>query len=438
MENHLALEITAIVLLILANGFFVLSEFAVIASRKSRLKQKLEQGLFGARKAVYLHDHPESFLATIQIGIALVGALVGVLSGATFVEQLHAALTQSSIGVVARFAEPLAVTIVVCAITLLSVVFGELVPKYIALSYPEKYARLVAAPVMLFYRASFVVAYLLSSAARGITRALGIHRDPSRDVVSSDEIEHIIVEGREKGMFDIAEEQFVKKLFEFTDATVRRAMKPRPDVTGLDISASPADILKIISENGYSRYPVYEKTLDHVVGVLYTKDLITHRTDLSNINLKSLMREPLFVPDSMPLPRLLKKFRRGKNHLAVVLDEFGGTAGIITLEDILEELVGEIQDEYDAESAPVVKMSETSVHADGSVWPGQINELLQCSLPEDEDKTLAGLFIDEIGRVPERYESVIIADTKLTVLAKDKNRIVRLKVEKVQPVASDQ
>jgi putative hemolysin len=437
MDNTLALEIFAIALLILANSFFVLSEFAVIASRKSRLRQKMEQGLFGARRAMRLHDNPESFLATIQIGIALVGALVGVISGATFVEHLRVILSRSPIGIIAQWAEPLAVTIVVCSITVVSVVIGELVPKYIALSYPEKYARLVAAPVLLFYRVTFVVAYVLSGVARIITRALGIRRDPSRDVVSPEEIEHIIVEGREKGMFDIAEEQFVKKLFEFTDATVRRAMKPRPDVTGLSLCAQPEEILKIISENGYSRYPVYEKTLDHVVGVLYTKDIITTHANLSNINLKSLMREPLFVPDSMPLPKLLKKFRRGKNHLAVVLDEYGGTAGIITLEDILEELVGEIQDEYDAESAPVVRMSETSVHADGTVWPGEINELLQCSLPEDEDKTLAGLFIDEVGHVPERYESVVIADTKLTVLAKEKNRLVRLKVERVQPVATD-
>lgn len=437
MGSHLVLEIVAIVLLVLANGFFVLSEFAIIASRKSRLRQKVEQGLFGSRKAVHLHDNPESFLATVQIGIALVGALVGVISGATFVEQLEQALSASSIGIVARGAGPIAVAIVVVSITVLSVVLGELVPKFIALSYPEKYARLVAAPVLVFYRATFVFAYALSSVARAITRAFGIHRDPARDLVSSEEIEHIIVEGREKGMFDINEEQFVKKLFEFTDATVRRAMKPRTDVIGLDINGPPCDILHVISENGYSRYPVFERTLDHVVGVLYTKDLIAAGTNLKEINLKNLVREPLFVPDSMPLPRLLKKFRRGKNHLAVVLDEYGGTAGIITLEDILEELVGEIQDEYDTEAAPVVKLSDTTVHADGSVWPGEINELLRSSLPEDEVKTLAGLFIDAVGRVPERNESIVIADAKMTVLTKDKNRIVRLKVEKVPPVASD-
>jgi len=354
------------------------------------------------------------------------------------VASLEDHLSRSSVPRIAESASAIALVVVVVSITILSVVLGELVPKYIALSFPEKYARLVAGPINLFYRSTALFARVLSGAARLIIRLLGIKRDPSSGVISEDEIEHIIVEGRQKGLFEATEEEFIKSLFAFTDSTVRRAMKPRTDVIGIPVDASPEQVMKTILEHGYSRYPVYEETVDQVVGVLYTKDLLNELKDLSQINIRKLMRDPVFVPDSLSLTRVLRQFQRGKAHLAVVLDEFGGTAGIVTLEDILEELVGEIQDEYDAEAAPVIKISETVVHADGSVWPGEVNELLASHLPEEEAATVAGLFIDEAGRVPDRYESMQLADVKMTVLAKQRNRIMRLKIEKLAPSAESE
>ena len=168
-----------------------------------------------------------------------------------------------------------------------------------------------------------------------------------------------------------------------------------------------------------------------MVGIIYTKDLIDRKIDLRQINLANLMREPLFVPDSFPLPKLLKDFQRGSGHMAVVLDEYGGTAGVITLEDILEELVGEIQDEYDVEAAPIIKHTDSSLFADGDVWPGDANEVIDSHLPETEYDTLAGLIMETLGRLPEKHEAVEIADVRLTILSKDKNRILRLKVEKI-------
>jgi CBS domain containing-hemolysin-like protein len=220
-------------------------------------------------------------------------------------------------------------------------------------------------------------------------------------------------------------------VFDFSDSTVRRALTPRPDVVALDEAATPEDILKVILEDGYSRYPVYKETIDHVTGIIYTKDLISPDVDLGRIDLMSLKRPPLFVPDSLPLPKLLREFQKGRAHMAVVLDEFGGTAGIITLEDILEELVGEIQDEYDAEAAPIVQASETTVYANGDVWPGDVNELINGDLPEESHDTLAGLIMEELGRLPDKHEVVRIADVRLTVLAKDKNRILRVKLQKL-------
>jgi putative hemolysin len=433
MDNHPYLEVAAIILLIFANGFFALAEFSIIASRKSRLRQKKKAHLWGATSALRLRENPESFLASIQVGITLLTALVGVFSGATIVDRLRTYLEGSHIEFISRFASSLAVGTVVVSITVLSSLMGELVPKYIALSHPERYARLVAKPITLFVKISWVFSKLLSGLAKIVLRILGIRRDPRRDAISEEDIEHLIIEGREKGMFDVTEEEFVKSVFEFTDTTVRRAMKPRPDVVALDIEASAEETTRVIIENGYSRYPVYQEVIDRVIGVVYIKDIIKERMDLTRLDLRALMRPAFFVPDTMHLTRLLQEFQKGENHLAVVLDEYGGTAGIITLEDILEELVGEIQDEYDSEAPPLVKQSDTVAFANGAVWPGEVNDLLGTNLPVDISETLAGLFIETVSHMPDKYESTQVADIKMTILSKDKNRILRLKLEKVEP-----
>ncbi len=431
MDGRLYLEIAAIVLLIFANGFFALAEFSIIASRKPRLRQKEIEKRWGAAAALKLHDNPESFLASVQVGITLLGAFIGVLSGATMVDRFRLYLAQSDIEIVSHFASPLAVGTVVLGITILSSLMGELVPKYIALSYPERYARLVAKPMSVFLKISYVFSRFLSNLARLVLRVLGIKTDALREIASEEEIQHLIFEGREKGLFDVTEEEFVKSVFEFTDTTVRRAMKPRPDVVALDIDAPLEESMKAIVDNGYSRYPVYEKVIDKIVGVVYIKDLIRERADLNRVDLRAIMRQPFFVPDTMPLTRLLREFQKGTNHLAVVLDEYGGTAGIITLEDILEELVGEIQDEYDSEAPPLVRQSDTIAFANGAVWPGDVNDLMGTQLPVDLSETLAGLFIENVGHMPEKYESTQVAGVRMIILSKDKNRILRLKLEKI-------
>lgn len=431
MEARLVLELAAILVLVLANGFFALAEFSIIASRSTRLKQKRAEGKAGAAKAIKLRSRPESFLASIQVGITLVGALLGVFSGATMVAKLQALFELSSIRFIADSATTLSLVIVVLTITVLSVVLGELVPKYMALARPERYARYVAAPIGFFTAVTAPFSKLLSQIATLIVRSLGIQRDGAAQQITEEEINQMLIDGSKRGVFEATEQQFVRSVFEFTDSTVRRAMKPRPDVVAFERNCPSETILETIVENGYSRYPVYEDTIDKVVGIIYVKDLLGKNADLEHIDLSVINREPMFVPDSMPLPRLLRDFQQGKNHMAIVLDEFGGTAGIITLEDVLEELVGEIQDEYDTESAPLVKQSDQVAYAAGDVWPGDVNDLLGTHLPEDSFDTLAGLYMDTIGRLPEKNESLEIEDARLTILAKDENRILRLKLEKI-------
>ena len=370
-------------------------------------------------------------MPTVQVGITLVGAMVGVFSGATIFQKLASWIVLLPIPGLDQFAKPVSMVIVVIGVTVLSVVLGELVPKYLALAFPERYARLVARPITVFVSLTSVFTRILSSLSKLIVRLLGVKHGADENAVTEEEINQMIVEGSEQGLFDETEKAFVRSVFDFADSTVSRAMTPRTDVIGLEKSADSEEILKIVLDSGYSRYPVFDRSIDDVIGLIYTKDLLTHNMRLSDIQLDKIMRKPFFVPNSMPLATLLREFQKGKNHLAIVLDEYGGTDGIITLEDTLEELVGEIQDEYDTEAAPIVKHSERIVYADGSVWPGEINELLACRLPEEHVDTLAGLFIDTVGHVPDKHESVQIEDARLTVLAKDQNRVTRLKIEKL-------
>ncbi len=434
MGSHLLWELAAILALILANGFFALSEFSIIASRRSRLQQKVEQGKRGARRAMRLNENPDNFLATIQVGITLVGTLAGVFGGATLVGPLGELISRVPIAVVARASAVLSVVIVTVLITGIAVVVGELMPKYLALSNPERFARSVARPMTLFTMLASVPARVLSSTANLMVRLMGVKPDESRHSVSEDEINLMIFEGREKGVFDETEERLVRAVFDFADSTARRAMTPRTDVVGIELRTPAEDVIRLAIDEGFTRYPVFDKTIDNVVGVLYAKDLVMNRLDPELIVLKDLIRKVHFVPDSMPLSQLMWDFQRRRQRMAIVLDEYGGTAGIITLHDILEELVGEIQEENEQGSAELVKHSDNVAFADGSVWPGAVNELMRSHLPQEKVDTLAGLIGDRLGRVPDKSETVDISDMRITVLEKTGHRLVRLKLEKIDPV----
>jgi len=427
------LEIIAVLLLVLVNGFVVLAEFAVIASRKPRLLQHIKDGKFGAIAASRFHDNPDTFLAAIQVMITVIGILLGIFSGAAMLDATKAWLDRMGIDFVTRHSELIAYILVVLPVTAVTVLLGELVPKLIALTAPEKFARLTAGPMRLIVIFTVPFTRALEYLSRLIFRALGLKKDLNAGMLSEEDIRHAIIEGQQKGVFDATEVDLIRSAFAFSDSTVRRAMKPRTDVEALNIDTPGSEVLKIVRVNHYSRYPVYEKSIDHVTGVFYAKDLVYKNFNWDTFKLRDVIREPLFFPDSMPMSKALAEFQKGKTHLAIVLDEYGGTAGIITLEDVLEEIVDEILDEDDAEVPPIVKQSDTSVFADGSVWPGEINSLLDTHLPDDQAETLAGLFMDAIGRLPEKYESVGLADTRMTVLTKDRNRILRVKVERVAP-----
>jgi putative hemolysin len=425
------IEVVIILVLIAANGFFAASEFALISARKSRIKHWAKRGDRRATRTEKLLNQPQRYLAAIQIGITFIATLAGVFGGATIVHWLADLLRDVPLTLIQNAAGGIAVIVTVLGIGILSVVLGELIPKYLALSFPERFALRVTPLIVFFCKAAYLPVQLLTGTSRLILRLVGIKQLPERGQVSEEEIALMVSEGRSKGVFDATEEQLIKAAFEFSDITVRQAMTPRVDIVAVKSDATYEEIFSTITKSGYSRYPVFEETLDRIIGIIYAKDLITLAIHRDVLILKDIVRKPLVVPDSMSLSELLKKFQQRKVHIAMVLDEFGGTAGLITLEDILEEIVGEIQDEHDTEKQEFVAHSDRVAFASGSLRPDELNEAFGLDLPEDIADTIAGIIIDRLGRIPKAMEEVAVHDVGFKVLEMDGSRIRRVKVEKL-------
>jgi putative hemolysin len=262
-------------------------------------------------------------------------------------------------------------------------------------------------------------------------RLFGFRYKADRASLTEDEINLIIAEGREKGVFDATEQEMIHSVFDFTDTTARQAMTPRTDIIGVDINENSDEILKKIISHGFSRFPVYENTLDNIIGILYAKDIIKILQDSAPIVINDIIRKPLFIPDSMMLNMLLKTFQQKRVHVAIVLDEFGGTAGLITLEDILEEIVGEIHDEYDLDQREFVKNSDTLAFVAASLRVDELNDQFNTRLPENGPDTIGGLVFENLGHPAAKGEIITIKNIKFTVLELEDNRLKRLRVEKL-------
>jgi len=428
--NRLFLEILAIFLLIIINGFFSLSEFSIIASRRSRLKRMVKEGSRAAGRAVKIHARPESFLATVQVGITFVGIMTGVFGGVTLVNYLYPLIAQIDVEIVRSSARAIASVLVAASITFFSVIIGELVPKYIALARPERIAATVSAPITVFIKVSFFLVKILTGAARLFIRLIGIKKLPERGFHTEEEIIMLVTEGTEKGIFDPTEKDLIHSVFEFTDTTARQAMTPRTDITGIGIDYDTERIINIITEYGYSRFPVFEESMDNIVGILYTKDIIDSLHSFRSIVINDIIRKPFFVPDSMKLNILLRTFQQKRIHAAIVLDEFGGTAGLITLRDLLEEIVGEIKDEFDSGQKEFVRKSANVAFASGTLQVSDLNDQFNINLPEDEADTVGGLIFERLGHPGAKGEEITIEDTHFKILEVEGNRINRIRIKK--------
>ncbi len=439
--SEVAVEMGVIVLLILANGFFALAELSLVSARRSRLMELAAEGEKSAKRALDLIQQPEQFLAAVQVGITFVGTLAAVFGGATIVDFLRPHIAAIPVEFIAEQSRSIAVVLVVVMISLLSLILGELAPKYIALSYAERLALKVSRPIGLMASIFRFVFPIVTVPAKLVARLFGVKKITRDSPVTEMDIHLLVAEGRKSGVFDAAEQELVRSALDFADTTAREAMTHRADIVGFRADTPIDEMLDTMIEEGYSRYPVYQESIDKIIGVVMFKNVVRRQRDRrressgenEDVYLNDVISPPMFIPDSMELAALLKKMQRKRQHMAVCLDEFGGTAGIITMEDILEEIVGEIQDETDDEIPEFSAKNDRVAFISGALRPDQLNEQFGSHLDEDKSTTVAGMVVSSKGAIPTKQERLALNDVIVTILELSGNRILRMKVEKAPP-----
>jgi len=399
-------EILIILLLIVTNGVLAGTEIAVLSVRRSLLMSQAEAGDQQAKSVLRLLDNPNAFLSTIQVGITLVGILAGAFGGAGIVRYLAPSLSGLPIPGAKVYAQPVAFGLVVLGISYLTLVIGELVPKRLALSHPERISRAMARPMRYVAIITRPVVWLLSQSTDILLRPLGV-AGRHQHTVTEEEVRYLVAEGARTGVFVPAEKEFVDRILHFADQAVVDVMRPRPDVLAIDIDDPMESIREKVLSSGLSRFPVYRDSLSEVVGILHAKDLLSAEGATS---IKTLLREALFVPETKSLLAMLKTFQDTRSHMAIIINEFGGTEGIVTLEDVLEEIVGEIRDEYDLEEPSVVHREDGSMLADGSLSLFDLKEELGIQHLQGEDtrefRTLGGFVMAHLRRVPQEGDLI--------------------------------
>ena len=432
-------EIALILVFITANGFFAAAEISLVSARKAPMAALAAKGDRRAQLVVRLQNDPETFLATVQVGISLMTILAGVTGGAVFVQALQGVLADVAIPWVRSAAAGIAFVLVTLAITYLSMVLGELVPKSVVLRHPERWAMRLVRPIYVLSRVSYPAVKALAASGKWLATLVGGGKIGHATFITEDEVRWLLREGHKQGVFDETERELIAQVFSFADTQVRRAMTARIDVAAVDRSWPQDRVLQFITSEGYSRYPVYEETLDRVVGIIHTKDVITVLTSGGSIIIDDLIRPPAFVPDSQPLGPLLRRMQRRQEHMAIVLDEFGGTAGLITLEDLLEEIVGEIRDEHDTEITEfsIDKVTGRARIA-GKMPIDEFNEYFGTDLDERVADTVAGHVVSVAGRIPDAGDIVDAGSVRFRIIAVHDHRIDWLEGEKIQSSAEDE
>ena len=425
-------ELFIVIALILANGFFSGAEMAIVASRRGRLRQLADEGDVAARTALELASSPDRFLPTVQVGITLVGTLAAAYGGDQLVEPLAAWLAANSPPLIANAATPIALTVFVALLSFFTLLFGELVPKRLALRNAERVARIVAPAMHFVSQLAKPLVWGLGRATSAVLFLLGAGKQEGPSV-SVDDIEHLLETGRAEGVVEPVEQAVAIEALRLGERTVRDIMRPRIELDALDVETPPGEIIGAIAMAGYSRLPVYEGSLDHILGYVFLKDVLRHTWMGWPIELRKIMHRALFVPETMPLDRLLELFQKEKNQMAIVLDEYGGTEGLVTLEDILEELVGEIHDEHRAaRDTAFVRRDDGSWLVDGSASIEDMAETVDVKLdgaPRDYS-TVSGLVLARLERIPATGDVTEWQGLTIEVVDMDGRRIDKVLIRK--------
>ena len=428
------LEPAFIFILIMANGFFAAAEIAIIATRKSRIDALLEKGVKSAAAIARLKNDPDRFLATVQIGVTVVSSLASAIGGAAAIAYLQPKVAALPIPIIARWSELIAIFVVVLPISYFSLVLGELVPKSLALRHSEQIACLVAPPIDFLSRISSFLVKALTTSSNAVLWLLGGKDTEGASFISVDEVKSLIQEGAAKGIFNEMEKELIHSVFEFADTPVKAVMVPRTEIHALEVHASLAEVARSFVESGFSRIPVYEGELDRIIGILYNKDVFKALQEKTDFNIRDHLHPAFFVPSSLRTSELLKQLQRRRLTMALVVNEFGEVEGLATLEDLLEEIVGEIRDEYDREErGPVERLPDGSMVIQGSALLKDLKS--DFNLPFDESPdyhTLAGFVLAKLQRIPRGGERVEHNGYRLTIVDMEGRRIVKIKLEETK------
>jgi len=429
----MTLEIIIVFLLILLNGLFAMAEMAIVSSRRARLKHAAELGDKGAKAALALAESPSRFLSTVQIGITLIGVLAGAFGGATISEGVAVWLAQFAL--LARYAEPIAIGTVVVVITVLSLILGELVPKRLALSRPESIASHLARFMTLLSRFAAPAVYLLSLATELVLKLIPM-RHSSEPAVTDEEIKLLMQQGTDAGHFDPAEKSIVNMALRLGDRRISAMMTPRTQVEWLDLEDPAEETKRKISESHYSRFPVAEGGRRNFIGVVEAKDLLASLLDGKSFDIRAVTKPALYIPETAPALKALEIFRETGKPIALIVDEYGDFQGLVTLEDVLEALVGELQAPDQADEPSVTERTDGSWLVDGLLSIDELKDRIKLNrLPDEEEasyQTVAGLVMSELRRIPKAGESFRVAGFEFEVVDMDGRRIDKVLVTRRQ------
>jgi putative hemolysin len=424
-----ALRIVAIFALVLGNAVFVAAEYSLVTARRTRLQAKAEGGSRAARLVLEQMDAPISYISTVQIAITAFGIALGAI-GEPLLSSYFEWLPRG-VAFVLAFA----------ILTYLSVALGELVPKGIALQAAEPIAIALSLPMRVLQKIAVPVVWLLNVSAKGVMRILGFRPAVAGELShTEEELRRLLAGAEEAGVIQAAEEEMLYKVFDFADKEVSEVMVPRPEVVAISADMPTEDALKAVVDSPFTRYPVYRGSLDDVIGVLHVRDLFAaiHDLGIASVRLESIVRGTYVVPETKDLAALLADFRREKQHMAVVVDEYGAMEGIVTLEDLLEEIVGEIEDEFDLPDTSVERIDDSHIRIDGTYSIDDFNEEFGTTLEHEDYHTMAGLVFGMIGRAPEVGDVTAVDGLELTVLQIEGSRILKIEVEFVGEQPADE
>lgn len=432
MDGDLWTQMLIIIFLIGLNAFFAASEMAIVSVRQSRIKPLADEGNKAAILVNRFLEEPSKLLATIQIGITFAGFLASAIGAQTLSSRLTKFLINLNIPGLSSSAAWISTLLVTGMIALFTLVLGELVPKRMALAQSEKIALGVAGMINFLSKVTFPAVKFLTVSTNFVVKLMGGPVKATGDQITEEEIRLMINVGEERGIFQETETEMINSIFEFDDTVAKEVMTPRIDIVALNREATREEILDVIVEENFSRIPVYEESIDNIIGVLYVKDLfamIKNKIEWE-VSLKDIIRPAHFVPEYKKIDELFREMQKSKTHIAVVIDEYGGTAGIITIEDLLEEIVGNIFDEYDDVVLDFEKIDDNTYIVSGMLDIGDINDILDAEIPEEEFDTISGMLLSHSGKMPEVGYELTIDNIYFRIEEVEDKRISKIRIEK--------